>query len=108
MKKRAALTICFTLALVVLAMVASPVVLAQAEAQPFTDFINNLVRIIQGIAATIAVLFIVFGAVKLKAASGNPVAQQGAKATIFLAIAGLLVAVFAYDIVNLITTAAGK
>ncbi|MBU4402636.1 MAG: hypothetical protein KJ907_07885 [Actinobacteria bacterium] len=108
MKKRAALMVCFTMALLVLAMVVSPLALAAGEAAPFSDFINNIIRTIQGIAATIAVLFIVFGAVKLKAASGNPVAQQGAKATIFLAIAGLLVAVFAYDIVALITAAAGK
>ena len=93
--------------MLVLGLVLSPVALAQGT-EPFTNFINNLIRVVQGIAATIAVLFIVFGAIKLKAAQGNPVAQQGAKATIVLAIAGLLVAVFAYDIVAVITSAAGK
>ena len=101
-RQLAAIMVCGIFAIVVFAMVFSPVAFATDAAQPFSDFMDNLIATGQGIAGTIAVVFIIFGAIKLKAASGNPVAQQAAKATIVLAIGGLLVAVFAREIVALV------
>jgi predicted small integral membrane protein len=82
-------------------------VLAASGDQAFSTFINNLINWGQGIASAIAVLFLVVGGIKLKASQGNPQAQHGAKLTIAGAAAGLILVLFAKDIVAFITKAAG-
>lgn len=90
-----------------LALALAPAALAQADVKPFSDFIEYLIKIAQGIAGTLAVLMLIFGAIKLKTSQGNPQAQQHAKVTIAGAVAGLLLVVFAQDIINLILHAKG-
>ena len=57
-----------------------------------------------GIAATVAVLFIIIGAVQYLAATGNPDSIQRAKSTILYAVLGLILAILGYAIVFFITS----
>lgn len=98
----------FIIAVLFIALSAIPCLAAGADAtKPFSDFINNLIIMAQGIAGTLAVLMLIFGAIKLKTAQGNPQAQQQAKVTIAGAVAGLLLVVFAKDIIGMILNARG-
>ena len=92
----------------VLMLIGAPGAFAANETKPFSDFIQSLINIGRGIAGAIAVLIIVFGAIKLKASQGNPQSQQAAKITIAGAFAGLVLVLFAADIVNLIKAAAHR
>jgi heme/copper-type cytochrome/quinol oxidase subunit 2 len=97
------------IAVLLIALPATQCLAAGAEAtKPFSDFINNLITMAQGIAGTLAVLMLIFGAIKLKTAQGNPQAQQQAKVTIAGAVAGLLLVVFAKDIIGMILKARGS
>lgn len=109
MKRFIAITIIWLVAFSILAVAVAPSALAAGEqaVKPFSDFIENLIKIAQGIAGTLAVLMLVFGAIKLKTSQGNPQAQQQAKVTIGGSIAGLLLVVFAKDIIGLILNAKG-
>lgn len=109
LKRFIAITIVWLIAFTIMAVAVAPDVLAAGEqaVKPFSDFIENLIKIAQGIAGTLAVLMLVFGAIKLKTSQGNPQAQQQAKVTIAGSIAGLLLVVFAKDIIALILNAKG-
>jgi type IV secretory pathway VirB2 component (pilin) len=100
------LLICLLVA-ALLVVAACPFAFAAGEEAPFSGFINKLIDIGRGIAGTLAVLMLIVGAVKLKASQGNPVSQQNAKLTIAGALGGLLIVLFAPDIVRLITSAKG-
>ena len=108
MMRRRYLVLGVCLVAVLLLLVTVVPALAASDTKPFSDFINNLIKAGQGIAGVLAILMLIFGAIKLKTASGNPQSQQQAKITIGGAAAGLLLVVFARDIVTFITHAAGK
>jgi len=77
---------------------------------PATVYMGDTGSMFLGLALAVAVmgvLMLVFGAIKLKTSQGNPQAQQQAKVTIAGAIAGLLLVVFAKDIIGLILNAKG-
>jgi type IV secretory pathway VirB2 component (pilin) len=99
--------IVWALIVTVFLLAVAPLAFAAGEEAPFSDFINKLINIGRTIAGTLAVLMLVVGAIKLKASQGNPVSQQNAKLTIAGAIGGLLLALFAPDIIKLITSAKG-
>ncbi len=109
MKRFIAITIIWLVAFTIIVVAIAPAVLAAGDqaVKPFSDFIENLIKIAQGIAGTLAVLMLIFGAIKLKTSQGNPQAQQQAKVTIAGSIAGLLLVVFAKDIIGLILNAKG-
>lgn len=100
------LVLAWTTVALVFALTFAPYAAAQpAEAAPFSDFINKIINLGRGLAATLAVLMLVVGAIRLKASAGNPESQRSAKMTIAAAVSGLLLALFAPDIIRVITSA---
>jgi hypothetical protein len=66
----------------------------------FPTIVENFFRILFGLIAIIAVIFIILGAFQFLTAGGNPDAAAKAKQQIIYAIIGLFVAAAAWALVN--------
>lgn len=62
----------------------------------------NIARTITGLAITLSVLFIIFGAMQFLTAYGNDEKLSNAKKTITFALAGLVLSLLAFAIVQII------
>ena len=62
----------------------------------------NIARTITGLAITLSVLFIIFGAIQLLIAYGNEEKLTNAKKTIMFALVGLVLSLLAFAIVQII------
>ena len=62
----------------------------------------NIARTITGLAITLSVLFIIFGAIQLLTAYGNDEKLTNAKKTIMFALVGLVLSLLAFAIVQII------
>jgi len=67
-----------------------------------SDYIQNIYQIGIGIAGALAVLILVIGGIKYIASAANPSLKGEAKAQIWAAIGGLILALFSYIILNTI------
>ncbi|MBD3157046.1 hypothetical protein GF369_04440 [Candidatus Peregrinibacteria bacterium] len=62
----------------------------------------NIARTITGLAITLSVLFIIFGAIQFLTAYGNDEKLSNAKKTIMFALVGLVLSLLAFAIVQII------
>jgi hypothetical protein len=113
MKRFIALTLVWLIAVTFMLFATAPRIFADSNdpssaAKPFSDFIGNLISILKYLAMSLAVFFLIWGAVKLKASQGNPASQQQAKLTIAMAVGGFILALFSQDIITAIKSATGK
>jgi uncharacterized membrane protein YwzB len=69
------------------------------------DLINSGINAALGIAATIAVLFLIIGGVQYASAAGNEESIKKAKNTILYAIMGLIIIILALAFTNFIVDA---
>lgn len=67
-------------------------------------FIKNIVNALLFIIGALAVVMIIVGAIRYVASAGNSSQTSAAKNTILYAVVGLLLAVFAFAIVNFVLT----
>lgn len=65
-------------------------------------FIQRLVNTLLYITGALAVIMLIIGAIRYSASAGNSSQTTAAKNTILYSIVGLVVAVFAYAIVNFV------
>ena len=65
-------------------------------------FIQRLVNTLLYIAGALAVIMLIIGGIRYSASAGNSSQTTAAKNTILYSIVGLVVAVFAYAIVNFV------
>lgn len=81
----------------------SPGVL-EAQCQSQGGFIQRVINISLALAGSVAVLFIIIGAIRYVVSTGNPGEQANAKKTILWSLAGLAVISLAYAIVRIATS----
>lgn len=65
--------------------------------------VGSLFGAVLGIAGVVAVIFIIIGGYKYVISQGNPQAVQKAKETIIYALAGLVIVMMAFTIVQFVT-----
>lgn len=83
-----------------------PALFNGVDVNSFDGFIKlgqNAIDILLYIAGLMAVIFILVGAFQYVTSTGDPGRAESAKRTITLAVAGLILALSAYAIVNLIS-----
>lgn len=83
-----------------------PTLFNGVDVYSFNGFIKlgqNAISILMYIAGILAVIFILVGAFQYVTSTGDPSRAEAAKRTITLAVAGLILALSAYAIVNLIS-----
>ncbi|MCY4088771.1 MAG: TrbC/VirB2 family protein [Candidatus Saccharibacteria bacterium] len=82
----------------------SPEVLAQTSqgVEQVNNFIENLIKIVAGIAGLIATGFFVLGGLSFITSSGNPVALEKAKKTLVFASLGLVIVIGAFALSGII------
>ncbi len=68
------------------------------------DLIFNMINYLLGAAGTIALLFLVWGGLKMLLSGGNPEQVKEAKSTITNAIIGFVIILAAYIIINLLVS----
>lgn len=68
----------------------------------FTAGFKNITNVLIYIIGSISVLMIIIGGIRYVVSGGNENATKGAKDTILFAIVGVVVALFAYAIVNFV------
>jgi len=66
------------------------------------DLIGTVTNLLLGIAGSVAVIFIIVGAIQYSTSAGNEQSVQKAKSTITSAVIGLIIAILALGIVNFI------
>lgn len=71
------------------------------------QLITNVTNMVFTAVGIVAVIFIIIGGIRLATSAGNPSGQQSAKKTITNAILGLVVAIFAAAIGNLVLSSLG-
>lgn len=84
-----------------------PALFNGVQTDKFEGFITlgqNAINILMYIAGIMAVIFILVGAFQYVTSTGNPGRAEAAKKTITLAVSGLILALSAYAIVNLIAS----
>lgn len=68
------------------------------------DGIKNIINVLLYVIGSIAVIMIVIGGLRYVLSGGDSSSTKGAKDTILYAVVGLVVAIFAYAIVNFVVT----
>lgn len=68
------------------------------------DVITTIVNVLLFLIGALAVIMIIVGGIKYTVSNGDSSAVSSAKNTIMYAVVGLLVAIFAYAIVNFVIT----
>lgn len=68
------------------------------------DIISTVVNVLLFLVAAISVIMIIIGGIKYTVSQGDSSAISTAKNTILYAVIGLMVAIFAYAVVNFIVT----
>lgn len=74
------------------------------EAADLETIIRNVINIMLYIIGAIAVIMLIYGGIRYTTSGGNANSVTAAKNTIIYAILGLVVAIFAYAIVNWVWT----
>lgn len=69
-----------------------------------SDVINTIVNVLLFIIAAISVIMIIIGGIKYTISQGDSSSVKSAKDTILYAVVGLMVAIFAFAIVNFVVT----
>lgn len=72
-----------------------------------SETITNVVNIILWFVGVVCVIMIIVGGIKYATSSGDSGKVTSAKNTILYAVIGLIVAIFAYAIVNFVISGAG-
>lgn len=67
--------------------------------------IKNIINVLLYVIGSVAVIMIVVGGLRYVLSGGDSSSTKGAKDTILYAVVGLVVAIFAYAIVNFVITA---
>lgn len=67
--------------------------------------IKNIINVLLYVIGSVAVIMIVIGGLRYVLSGGDSSSTKGAKDTILYAVVGLVVAIFAYAIVNFVITA---
>lgn len=70
------------------------------------NFIKNIIQILVGISAAIAVVFVVIGGLKYITSSGHPEKLENAKKTLLYSGIGLVVVLAAYALVDVVANMA--
>lgn len=86
----------------------SPICKERAEKKGIGDIITRVVNIMLFILGSIAVIMIIFSGFRFVTSAGDPAVTKSARNTILFAVVGLVVAIFAYAIVNFVITQFGK
>ena len=73
--------------------------------EQLTQTISNLVGILLGVVGVVGVGFFVFGAYQYLTASGSPQQMERGKSAMMTAIAGVVLAMVAYGVVELVMNA---
>ena len=73
--------------------------------EQLTQTISNLVGILLGVVGVVGVGFFVFGAYQYLTASGSPQQMERGKSAMTTAIAGVVLAMVAYGVVELVMNA---
>lgn len=71
------------------------------------ESIKNIANILLFIIGAVAVIFIIYGGFRYTTSGGDASSTKAAKDTIFYAVIGLMVAIFAFAIVNFVVTSFG-
>ena len=69
-----------------------------------SDIVKTIVNVLLFIIAAVSVIMIIIGGIKYTVSQGDQSAITSAKNTILYAVIGLMVAMFAYAIVNFVVT----
>ena len=75
------------------------------EMEQLTQTISNLVGILLGVVGVVGVGFFVFGAYQYLTASGAPQQMERGKSAMMTALAGIILAMVAYGVVDLVMNA---
>ena len=73
--------------------------------EQLTQTISNLVGILLGVVGVVGVGFFVFGAYQYLTASGAPQQMERGKSAMMTALAGIILAMVAYGVVDLVMNA---
>lgn len=73
-----------------------------SQGDDVNNFIGNIVNALLYIIGALAVIMIIVGAIRYTASAGNSSQTTAAKNTILYSVVGLLLAIFAYAIVNFV------
>lgn len=68
------------------------------------ELVKNIINILLMIAGIIAVIMIIIGGIRYATSNGDSNSVTAAKNTIMYAVVGLVIAIFAYAIVNFVLT----
>ena len=66
------------------------------------DLVKNIINILLTVASVVAVIMIIFGGIRYATSNGDSNQVTAAKNTIMYAVIGLVIAIFAYAIVNFV------
>ena len=71
------------------------------------DLVKNIINILLTVASVVAVIMIIVGGIRYATSNGDSNNVTAAKNTIMYAVIGLVIAIFAYAIVNFVLTQIG-
>ena len=77
----------------------------ETEMEQLTQTISNLVGILLGLVGTVGVGFFIYGAYLYLTASGAPHQMERGKSAMMTALAGIILAMVAYGVVELVINA---
>ena len=66
------------------------------------DLVKNIINILLTVASVVAVIMIIVGGIRYATSNGDSTQVTAAKNTIMYAVIGLVIAIFAYAIVNFV------
>ena len=66
------------------------------------DLVKNIINILLTVASVVAVIMIIVGGIRYATSNGDSTQVSAAKNTIMYAVIGLVIAIFAYAIVNFV------
>lgn len=77
------------------------------ETNSIQDVVANIINVAYGLAAIVALIYLIIGGYQLIISSGNPDVQEQAKSTITNAIIGLVVILISYLIIHFVLRGIG-
>ena len=72
------------------------------------DLVKNIINILLTVASVVAVIMIIIGGIRYATSNGDSNSVSAAKNTILYSVVGLVIAIFAYAIVNFVVDQVGK